>query len=125
MCLCNSDYPKETAFIYLENLHTQLTTTFTEEEINNLRPYSKFYMDKFTPIIKDKMLYYNQNPDANDSLRDLKNEVLQYRENVIKSYENLMEREDKINLVVKKADSLKQESGVYYGSVSLKFNLFK
>ena len=64
------------------------------------------------------MFHYNKNPDASDSLRELKKEVLQYRENVIKSYESLMDRGEKINLVVKKADSLKHESGVYYGSVS-------
>ena len=122
MCLCSAEFPKDTAFVYLEDLYDELFKVFSNDEIKNLRPYSKLYSDKFTPILKDKMIYYNRNPDANDSLRQLKNEVLQYRENVIKSYENLMERDEKINLVVKKADSLKQESGVYYGSVSSFYN---
>ena len=118
MCLCDGEFPKDTAFIYLDDLSDKLFEIFSEEEIRQQMPYSKLYNEKFTHILKDKMIYYNKNPDASDNLRELKKEVLQYRENVIKSYESLMERGEKINLVVKKADSLKHESGVYYGSVS-------
>lgn len=114
MCLCDGEFPKDTAFIFLDDLCDKLFDTFTEDEIKENMPYAKIFTDKYTPIMKDKMLYYNRNPEASDSLKQLKREVLQYRDNVVKSYGDLIDRGERISLVVKKADSLKHESGVYY-----------
>lgn len=119
MCLCDGEFPKDTAFIFLDDLCDKLFETFSDKDIRDNMPYAKIFSDNFTPIIKDKMYYYNRNPEASDSMKKLKKEVLQYRDNVIKSYSDLMDRGDKISLVVKKADSLKHESGVYYGSVRI------
>jgi membrane-associated HD superfamily phosphohydrolase len=121
MSLCEENYPKETAFIYLEDICNEFFEKFSAGDIERESAYSKFFTSTFNPVLKDKMIYYNRNLDANDNLRELKKGVLNYRDNVIKANDILIERGEKITLVVKKADSLKQESGSYYNSVRIKF----
>ena len=122
MCLCESDFPKETAFVFLEDLSEKFFNKFTPNDVEREKAYSKFFSETFNPILKERMIYFNRNPDAQDSLRDLKKGVINYRDNVIKANDILIERGEKINLVVKKADSLRHESGSYYSSVS-SFNI--
>lgn len=118
MCLCDGEFPKDTAFIFLEEISDLLFEKFTSSEIKKEKAFSKVFGDIFNPILKDKMLYYKNNPEATDSLRELKKGVINYRDNVIKANDILMERGEKITLVVQKANSLKTGSEVYYSSVS-------
>lgn len=119
MCLCDDEFPKDSAFYFLEEIISALLEKFTKNEIQKEKAYSKVFSDIFSPIIREKMQKYNSNPDASDSIKMLKKGVLEYRDNVFKANELLLERDQKLNLVAKKADSLKLESGVYYNSVSI------
>ena len=85
-------------------------------ELKREGAYSQTFNDKFTHILKDKMIYFNRNQEASDSLKELKKGVMNFKENVIKANDLLLERGEKVELVVKKADSLKNESSVYYSS---------
>ena len=117
MCMCEAEYPKETAFLYLEECMSVFFDKFTQNDIDRENAYSKFFNEKFQNVLKDKMIYFNKNQDATDNLKELKQGVLNYRENVIKANDILIERGENINLVVKKADSLKHESESYYSTV--------
>lgn len=118
MSLCESNFPKETAFIFLEEICSLFFEKFTLGDIERESAYSSLFSDNFTPVLKDKMKFYNNNPEATDNLRELKKGVLNYRDNVMKANDILIERGERITLVVQKADSLRQESGSYYSSVS-------
>lgn len=119
MCLCDNQYPKDSAFYFLEEIKSSLFDKFTKSEIEKEKAFSKTFGDIFNPILREKMEKYNKNPDATDSIKLLKKGVLDYRENVFQANDLLIERGGKIDLVVKKADALKFESGVYYNSVSI------
>lgn len=118
MALCENEFPKETAFIYLEEICSIFFDKFSSLDIEREPAYSRVYKEAFDPILRDKMFYYNRNPEPSDSLRELKKGVLDYRENIIKVNDILIERGEKITLVVKKAESLRSESTSYYSSVS-------
>mgnify|MGYP001810051799 CR=1 FL=1 len=118
MCLCQDDYPKETAFVFLEDTLSIFLSKFSSNDIEREGAYSKFFGETFNPILRDKMLYFNRNPDANDNLKELKKGVMNYYDNVIKTNDILIERGEKIQLICQKADNLKQESTSYYNSVS-------
>lgn len=124
MSLCEENYPKETAFVFLEDICNEFFEKFSAGDIERESAYSKFFTNTFNPILRDKMIYYNKNLDASDNLRELKKGVINYRDNVIKANDILIERGEKITLVVKKADSLKQESGSYFSGVSLYIFMF-
>lgn len=117
MTLCEAGFPKETAFIFLEDICGLFFEKFTIGDIERESAYSKLFSESFTPVLKDKLIYYNRHPEPTDNLRELKKGVLNYRDNVMKANDILIERGERITLVVKKADSLMQESGSYYSSV--------
>jgi len=117
LCLCDQYFPKDSAFIFLEELIDALLQKFTKSEIQKERAYSKVFSDIFSPIIKEKISKYNRNPEASDSMKLLKKGVLEYKDNVFKANEILLERELKLNLVVQKSEALKVESTAYYDSV--------
>lgn len=119
MCLCDYEFPRDTAFIFLDDVSNILFDKFTEAEIRREKAYSKVFTSGLCPILKERMAYYKSNPDVNDSLKELKKNVIQFKDEVLMAHELLMQREEKIALIVRRAESLKAVSGVYYNNVSL------
>ncbi len=114
MCMCDKRLTQDTAFAYLEEIKKLFIDTFTEEEIKAAISYS--LNDKFVTYIKGKMNYFNANLNDSDSVSKLKKGMNEYKDNILQANEILMERGDKINLIVKKAEKLRGESTTYYGS---------
>jgi len=116
MCLCEPDFPKETAFVFLEDLMENFYEKFSSGDIDRESAYSKFFAEGFNSVLRDKMMYYNKNPEVSNDITELKKGILSYKENIIKAQDVLIERGEKISLIVKKADSLKTESTAYFSS---------
>lgn len=117
MCMCDNKLSQDTAFSYLEELKNQLIETFSTREIDTAIAYS--LNDKFRESIKGKMNYYNAHLNDSDNVSKLKKGVIDYKDTVMQANDVLMERGEKINLIVKKADNLRQESVNYFGSVNI------
>jgi vesicle-associated membrane protein 7 len=115
MCLCDSKLSQESAFSYLEEIKTFFSDMFSSREIENAIAYS--LNDKFKESIKGKMQYYNAHLNDSDKVSKMKKGVLEYKDIVLQANDVLMERGEKINLIVKKADGLRTESMNYYSSV--------
>ena len=113
--MCDSILNQETAFSYLEEIKTVFLDTFTAEQIESAISYS--LNEPFNDRIKERMIYYNSNLNNSDSVARLKRGMLEYKDNMLEANDILMERGEKINLIVKKADNLRTESKNYYGSV--------
>ncbi len=113
--MCDNKLSQDTAFSYLEELKNQLFDTFSVREIENAIAYT--LNDRFKDMIRGKMNYYNAHLNDSDNVNKLKKGVIEYKDTVLQANEVLMERGEKINLIVKKADNLKQESVNYFGSV--------
>lgn len=120
--MCDSNLNQNTAFSYLEDIKTLFLETFSKNQIDMAIAYS--FNDKFKDSINEKMIYYNTNLNESDSVSRLKKGVLEYKDNILQANDILMERGEKINLIVKKADNLKIESKNYYGSVNFFFIIF-
>ncbi len=120
MCMSDSSLNQESAFSYLEDLRTLFLDTFTSDQIGAAISYS--LNDKFKDSIRNKMNYYNTNLNDSDSMSKLKKGVFEYKDNLLQANDILMERGDKINMMVKKADNLRTESANYYGNVLFIFD---
>ena len=120
MCMCDDKLTPDSAFAYLEDLKSVFLKTFDYRTIESAYAYS--LNEKFRENIKGKMNYYNANLNESDSVSQLKKGVMDYKDNILQANDVLMERGEKINLIVRKADNLRSESMNYYGSVKL-FNL--
>ena len=116
MCMCDDKFPRDTAFVFLEDIIGLFTKTYSPMDINTAIAYS---MKEFESSLKDKLNYYNMHKDSEDKITTLKKGVMTYKDNVLNASELLTIRGEKMNLIVKKADSLRNESNAYYGSVSL------
>jgi hypothetical protein len=117
MCLCDKQFPQETAFAFLEDLRKMFFDTFTPQQIENAIAYS--LNTSFKEKIKGRMDYYNRNTNVGDSVSQLKKGVINMKDDVLDASDVLSQRGEKINLIVKKADSLRQESNSFYKSVNM------
>ena len=106
---------QETAFSYLDDIKTLFLDTFSTKQIESAISYS--LNEGFNESIKEKMTYYNSNLNNSDSVARLKRGVMESKDNMLQANDILMERGEKINLIVKKADNLRTESKNYYGTV--------
>jgi hypothetical protein len=116
MCLCDKQFPQDTAFAFLEDLRKMFLDTFSPKELENAIAYS--LNTSFKDKIKGRMDYYNRNLGVGDSMTQLKKGVMDMKNDVLDASDVLSVRGEKINLIVKKADSLRQESSSFYKSVS-------
>lgn len=121
MCMCDEKLTQDTAFAYLEEIKSSFLQTFTRSEIESAYAYS--LNEKFKDIIIGKMNYFNTNLNVSDTVSKLKKGVMDYKDNILQANDVLMERGEKVNLIVKKADNLRTESMNYYSSVTI--NYFK
>ncbi len=110
--MCDIKYSSKTAFYYLEDIKTNFLDKFNMNAINNAISYS--LNTGFVEILKNKMEYYNKNIDAGDSISILKKEVLEAHENIMNASDLISTRGNKINLIVKKAETLRTESNSYF-----------
>lgn len=109
MCMCEFKYPTKSAFKFLEELRTLFYITFTKEEIDNAFSYSLNGI--FRNTLKEKIEFYNKNPDIKEEKITNTSNYLDNSEipMSISSSEVLSQRgEEKINLVVTKPEKIDQ-----------------
>lgn len=116
MGMCNNKYPREAAFKFLEDVMAEFKKKYSPRQIQDAISFS--FNDEFKVVLKDRMNYYNKHLDSRDNISTLRQGLVSYKDNVLQANELLMERGEKMNLIVRKADSLKSESTAYYSSVS-------
>ena len=114
MCMCDKAYPIESAFELLKDVMLIFLEKFSNEQIENAYSYS--LNKEFQPIIRQKLNYYNKNLDLkrNATLNKLKENLLETKNVLIETTETLNERGERINLIMKKAETLKGDSKVYF-----------
>jgi hypothetical protein len=113
--MTDNKYPQESAYNFLENLKDTFLQRFSSSEIDNAISYS--LNGRFKEAIKEKMEIFNKNFDAGDNLKKLRQGVSEFHSNVMQADELLSIRGEKINLIVKKAENMRNESQTYYGAV--------
>lgn len=113
--MSDSDFPVEAETAFLIEVQRVFTTTFSNETIANAYAYS---LNKdFKDILKAKMEYYNTNKENADLIGKLKSNLHSMKDDLIDVADVLSQRGDKVNLIVKRAMALKEESMSYYQNV--------
>lgn len=119
MCMCDHQITQDTAFSYLEEIKTLFLDTFSPKEIENAIGYC--FDEGFRDSIRGKMNYYNANLNESNKVAKLKKGVFEYKDTVLQANDVLMERGDKLSLIIRKADNLRTESQKYlYGAKKVK-----
>ena len=114
MCMAENNYPIDTAFEFLDVIKENFEKTFTKIEINQAYAYS--FNDKFKYIIQSKMNYYNEHTltKNENQLNLLKEGLINTKTELLNSQKFLDERNEKMELIVFKAENMKKDSVFYY-----------
>ena len=94
------------AFSFLNEVKNELLKSFSIEELMNT---NGLQLNKGTEILKKKMVYYNSHPITTSNGEIIENLNLA-KDAMIENVEALLERNDKIDIIAKKSDSLKDFS---------------
>ena len=90
----------------MNEVKVELLKSFSVDELMNT---NGLQLNKGTEILKKKMVYYNSHPITTSSGQIIENLNLA-KDAMIENVEALLERDDKIDIIAKKSDSLKDFS---------------
>eukprot|EP01016_Furgasonia_blochmanni_P040942 TRINITY_DN5262_c0_g2_i8.p1 TRINITY_DN5262_c0_g2~~TRINITY_DN5262_c0_g2_i8.p1 ORF type:complete len:412 (+),score=76.54 TRINITY_DN5262_c0_g2_i8:64-1299(+) len=128
ICMSNSQYSRRVAFGFLAEIKTEFYKKFTPDQRNTAIAYA--LNNSFGTILKNKINQYNTDPP--DKLTKLNKELSETKNIMVENIDKLLEREEKIELLVKKtatmntmATTIKKQAvavrrDAYYRSVRLK-----
>ena len=110
MCMTENNYPIDTAFEYLDVIKDNFEITFTKSQI--IKAYNYSFNKNFQYIIESKMNYYNKNTltKSENQLKLLQDGLIKTQTELLNSQDILEERNEKIQLIVSKAEQMKKES---------------
>jgi len=118
LCLTDIDYPKRTAQIFLEDIKQSFCQKYPFDQ--RVRAISYGMNDSFTDILAKKMAYFNEN-SLDPKMARIKNDAKATLGIMEGNLETIIERGDKIELLVKKTNTLNIESsGLKQRSAALK-----
>eukprot|EP00573_Skeletonema_grethae_P010343 CAMPEP_0201696392 /NCGR_PEP_ID=MMETSP0578-20130828/8067_1 /ASSEMBLY_ACC=CAM_ASM_000663 /TAXON_ID=267565 /ORGANISM="Skeletonema grethea, Strain CCMP 1804" /LENGTH=223 /DNA_ID=CAMNT_0048182383 /DNA_START=182 /DNA_END=853 /DNA_ORIENTATION=- len=69
--------------------------------------------EEFSRVLQDRMDYYNSAGANVDSLSSVKNQIESVKENMVQNIEQVLERGEKIELLVDKTDRLNQQAFIF------------
>ena len=96
----------EDAFSFLNEVKNEILKNFGLDELMNT---NGLQLNKGTEILKKKMGYYNSHPISTSNGEIIENLNLA-KDAMIENIEALLERDDKIDIIAKKSDDLKDYS---------------
>ena len=105
-------YPLSAAVACIESLKKELSDELGKINFNDVGDYG--LNNKLKEKLRLKLEYYNENTDiVSDSLQNLKNKMMEYKDEVLKAAESLNERGEYLNEMQNKASDLENSSFKY------------
>lgn len=112
--LCMSDEPNRHRIpsAFLNDVRDAFVAEFGVDEPATAIAFS--YNERFAPKIKELMEHYNSgSPDVEagiDSIGNVKNQIEEVKENMVQNISSLLERGERLELLVEKTDNLNQQA---------------
>ena len=111
LVFCDASYDDKLAFDFLEKINRLFIDKFSKEQIDNAISYS--LRDSFNPVMKEQMDYYNNNTHIKTLTEQLKDAIIEQKNVIFEASDVLSQRGEKMDLIVKKADQLSQDSNSF------------
>jgi len=109
LCMADPDMSRRAVFAFLEDI-----ITIWRERVSSIEQQSAIafsWNDQFAPILQERIDYYNKDPkDARDTISRVKSQIDSVKEAMIENIDRILERGEKIELLVDKTDDLNSES---------------
>ncbi|KAL3898241.1 MAG: hypothetical protein SGCHY_002881 [Lobulomycetales sp.] len=107
MCMAGDEFGRRIPFAFLEDVSTKFESAFGRDRIETAISYG---LNEFSKTLASRMEFYSSgNPEA-DRIRGVQREIQDVRDIAVANIEKVMERGDRIDILVDKTDSLNQAS---------------
>jgi len=105
LCMADSEAQRRVPFMFLEDIIQRFEATFGSAGQTAIA-YS--LNPAFAPVLKRQLAYFNQ--AESDSIVRIKNQIDEVKDIMMLNIDNVLERGEKLELLVEKSDNLQQES---------------
>ncbi|KAG9319718.1 hypothetical protein KVV02_008332 [Mortierella alpina] len=113
MCMADDSFDRRIPFAFLQDIKQKFLEQYGRERaLESLLPYS---MNEFSKTLAAQMEYFSTNPNA-DRIKQVKGEIEQVKDVMVqnigksKCTERVLERGERIELLVDKTDNLNQQA---------------
>eukprot|EP00854_Cymbomonas_tetramitiformis_P022307 gene22307-26909_t len=106
LCMADEAFGRRIPFTFLEDIDTQFESKYGPEA-QTAMAYA--YNSQFSKVLKQQMDYYNTNPDA-DAIRKVRGGILDVKRGMVENIDKVLDRGEKIELLVDKADNLQGDA---------------
>ncbi|KAF9581194.1 hypothetical protein BGW38_001878 [Lunasporangiospora selenospora] len=107
MCMADDSFGRRIPFAFLQDIKERFLAQYGREgALNSLVPYA---MNEFSKTIAKQMEYFSTNPNA-DRIKQVQGEIEQVKDVMVHNIERVLERGERIELLVDKTDNLNQQA---------------
>ncbi|CAM9451465.1 unnamed protein product [Phaeothamnion confervicola] len=106
LCMADEAARRRVPFAFLEDIRRKFVERFGDAAQTALA----FSMnEEFAPVLQKQMAYYNDDP-ASDRVSNVKHQIDEVKSSMVENIEKVLERGEKIELLVDKTDRLNQQA---------------
>ncbi|KAK3836289.1 MAG: vesicle-associated membrane protein [Linnemannia gamsii] len=107
LCMADDTFGRRIPFAFLLDLKTRFLSQYSQERaMSAMVPYG---MNEFSKTIAKQMEYFSTNPEA-DRIKQVQGEIEQVKDVMVHNIERVLERGERIELLVDKTDNLNQQA---------------
>ncbi|KAF9383214.1 hypothetical protein CPB97_006650 [Podila verticillata] len=107
MCMADDTFGRRIPFAFLQDMKERFLAQYSRERaLSALVPYG---MNEFSKTIAKQMEYFSTNPNA-DRIKQVQGEIEQVKDVMVHNIERVLERGERIELLVDKTDNLNQQA---------------
>ncbi|KAG0296209.1 Vesicle-associated membrane protein [Linnemannia gamsii] len=107
MCMADDSFGRRIPFAFLQDIKEKFLSQYGRERaLSSLVPYG---MNEFSKTIAKQMEYFSTNPEA-DRIKQVQGEIEQVKDVMVQNIERVLERGERIELLVDKTDNLNQQA---------------
>ena len=111
LCMSDEKQKHRVPFALLQEIKELFTHKYGLEVPQRAIAFS--LNEEFSRILQDRMEYYNSAGANVDSLSSVKNQIESVKDNMVQNIEQVLERGEKIELLVDKTDRLNQQAFIF------------
>eukprot|EP00511_Aplanochytrium_stocchinoi_P004016 CAMPEP_0204833980 /NCGR_PEP_ID=MMETSP1346-20131115/18455_1 /ASSEMBLY_ACC=CAM_ASM_000771 /TAXON_ID=215587 /ORGANISM="Aplanochytrium stocchinoi, Strain GSBS06" /LENGTH=201 /DNA_ID=CAMNT_0051966947 /DNA_START=179 /DNA_END=781 /DNA_ORIENTATION=- len=105
LCLADEDFKRRIPFLFLEDIKERFKTSYGSEQMQAAIAFAM--NNDFSDVLQKQMEFYNENPNA-DKLNRVRNQIDDVKGVMVENIEKVLQRGEKIELLVDKTDRMQQ-----------------
>ncbi|KAJ1560713.1 hypothetical protein HK096_007520, partial [Nowakowskiella sp. JEL0078] len=105
MCLSDDGFGRRIPFVFLEDLSKRFASLYGNRGLTSIA----YGLNEFSRTIASQIEYFNTSPEA-DKIRLVQGEITSVKDVMVQNIEKVLERGERIDILVDKTDTLNQAS---------------